>query len=182
MRRLVIIFFLAVLLKSYLNYSKFRKAKKILNEHKPYMDNIENNYYQYIPQAQKLLTETRLHTRQIIITYPVGYDMVASSTVSVIDNLYSRHPDIANNIALVFIELTNTYKTRMSEALSPAYWIETVMFLPSRIVDYLGCSPDNVATKLLQILYWLITPILVSFRTELYQIIVTLAKDFLQII
>ena len=56
-----------------------------------------------------------------------------------------------------FYGSVGVYKTRTLEALNPLHWVETLIFLPREILNYLGVSQANVVSKLLQLIYWFVT-------------------------
>ena len=62
------------------------------------------------------------------------------------------------------------------ECLSPLYWVQLVAFLPSKLCEYFGVSEKKFAPKIFQLLYWVLTPLLLCFRTQLYDFIVQLLQ------
>ena len=65
------------------------------------------------------------------------------------------------------------FKSRIFEAFSPLYWINCILFLPRNILTYLGLDADGIMSKILQLLYWITTPLIVAFRDSIYEYIAT---------
>lgn len=78
--------------------------------------------------------------------------------------------------------MVGVYRMRLIESFSPRYWIETVIFLPSRIIQYLGGKSDSLFAKLLQILYWIFTPLLIAVRDKIYVILAAFMEYIQKII
>lgn len=62
------------------------------------------------------------------------------------------------------------------ECFSPLYWIQLLFFLPSKLCEFLGISGDRIAIKILQIIYWILTPLILCFRSQLYDLIIQLLQ------
>lgn len=65
----------------------------------------------------------------------------------------------------------------MLECLSPLYWIQLLFFLPSKLCEFLGISGDKIAIKVLQIVYWVLTPLVLCFRSQLYSFVTQLLQN-----
>lgn len=65
----------------------------------------------------------------------------------------------------------------MMECISPLYWVQLVVFLPVKLCGYLGISETKAIPKLLQAVYWLLAPLLLIFRSQLYEFIVQLLQQ-----
>lgn len=106
----------------------------------------------------------------------MGYRKVASYNASITDNLSSKRADIVAGALEMFDKTVGVFRMRFLESISPLFWIEFFIFLPRRIVNYLGGEPDRIPVKLLQLIYWVAAPLLIAFRTEFYEFIITLIE------
>lgn len=74
-------------------------------------------------------------------------------------------------IPLIYLGI-DTLQYKFRQNFNPMFWVDFVIFLPKHIISYLGLNTDNVFAKLLNIIYWLITPILVIFRDRLWDFLI----------
>ena len=70
--------------------------------------------------------------------------------------------DVVGLMLHFFAEAKGFFKTGLLECISPLYWIQTILFLPSRLCEYMGISDSQVFVKILQLAYWILTPILIA--------------------
>ncbi len=178
----VIIFLCVVVVKLYINASKFFLAKRLRERYTDSFKRDGKPFEEYIPQTRKMFIDIGAGNTSIPVAQPLGYHQVATTNAEIIINLDSRRSDIVTTIMGLFDEAVGTYRMRMVESISPSYWIETLLFLPSRALTYLGCKPEALIAKLLQLLYWIATPLLIFFRSELYQQFIVLLQKAQQIL
>lgn len=62
------------------------------------------------------------------------------------------------------------------ECLSPLYWVQLIIFLPVKLCELSGISGDKLAVKIIQIIYWGLTPLFLCFRTEMYDFVIHLLQ------
>lgn len=146
----------------------------------------EEIYLQYLSKGSEVnILESKTAILQLftaagvadsLISYatPTGYGMLATGSASAFQNISSCRQDVVAAIARSFAEARGTFKHRIFETLSPLFWINCVLFLPQRIFNFLGIKDDSLLIKLLQLLYWICTPLLLVFRQDIYQYISTL--------
>ena len=65
-------------------------------------------------------------------------------------------------------------KARILESFNPLYWIETILNLPRIILGYFGLNQNSVSAKILQCIYWLLVPLLLAFRGQIYEYVIAL--------
>lgn len=177
----VVIFLCVVAVKLYINASKFFSAKRLREKYKDSFKNDGKPFEEYIPQTRKMFIDIGAGNTAIPVAQPLGYHQIATTNAEIIKNLDSRRSDIVDTIMVLFDEAVGTYRMRMVESISPSYWIETLLFLPSRALNYLGCNPDKLISKLFQLVYWIAVPLLIAFRSELYQQLLLLLQQVKQV-
>ena len=164
-----IIFLCVVVVKLFINASKYFQAKYLRRKYQESLTIKGKNFDEYIPQAKKLLVDIGAGKMAIPIAQRLGYQQIATSRAVIVDNLSSARSDIVGVALSLFDETVGTYRMRMLDSISPVYWIETLIFLPARALTYLGFASDSIISKLFQFIYWIATPLLIVVRTELYQ-------------
>jgi len=50
-------------------------------------------------------------------------------------------------------------RDRLLETFNPAYWIEAVIYLPRKMLAYVGLSPESLAARILQVIYWVLSAV-----------------------
>jgi hypothetical protein len=169
-------FFLAVILvKFFLNLCKYLSACKLRDK---YIDSRFNqkSFSEYIPASKKLFEDVGLRHASIPFVQALGLGKISSGHANVPDNLNNSSIALVEASVDLFDQTVGTYRMRMFEAFSPRYWIELVIFLPKHFVKYWGGAPDGIFAKLLQVIYWFATPILIAFRSYVYEFILTLLQ------
>jgi len=80
----------------------------------------------------------------------------------------------------MFNEAIGYYRDRTVEAFNPLYWVETLIYLPRTLLSYIGVNPENVVVKSLQVLYWLISPIVTYLYVAYESQIDNLLNDLIE--
>lgn len=91
--------------------------------------------------------------------------------------LHFRREDVMALALGMFSKAKGTFRMNMMECISPLYWVQLVVFLPVKLCGYLGISETKAIPKLLQAVYWLSAPLLLIFRSQLYEFIVQLLQQ-----
>lgn len=166
-----------ILVKAYLNTSKLKEAKSLKSL---YMDSLKESgksFEEYIPRAKKLFKDARLDKTMIPVMEPVGFGKVVSMNAQLTENLNIKRVNIVANTIPLFDEMIGVFKMRLRESFSVRYWIETILFLPQKAISYIGFE-ENILSRVVQIVYWILVPLLIAFRSNVYEYI---SKLFSQI-
>lgn len=93
---------------------------------------------------------------------------------SIIDDVYN----ISNKkyIEKLFIKSHGYYKYLFLRNFNPFYWISIVIFLPQKIVDYLGLRFKRKTIHFLNILYWIFSVTFTIYNDEITTFIKNLIK------
>lgn len=131
--------------------------------------NLHNEYFNWLADnktyfaiAQKkhlfknLVKKSNITDAHIPTTQFVGYGRIVEFNASVAENFPSRLSDFATVTINMFCEMEGVFKGRALETFNPFYWINSVIYLPKNILEFLGLSSTNVATKLIQLIWWAI--------------------------
>ena len=139
-----------------------------------YLSHSEIDFGQYTAALVQLFKQAGMKDRQIPFVQPMGYGQILQGHTSLFSNMNNLREDVVSNMLKCFAEAKGTFKHRIFENFSPIFWINQILFLPRTVLEYLGVSGESIFTKIFQLLYWIITPLLVIFRDNLCQYVLTL--------
>lgn len=131
----------------------------------------------YAAPARKLFKQAKISTPIVPYCEPVGYGKVMTTRVYVFDNMANKRQDVVCHMMNSFTQAKGYFRMSMLECLSPLYWIQLLFFLPSKLCEFLGISGDKIAIKVLQIVYWVLTPLVLCFRSQLYGFVTQLLQN-----
>lgn len=151
------------------------KWKKTLSFKKHY-DSFWSNYLSgnnvdennIVPKRQEIVALLKGANLNPIIKYfaePMGLGRVADRSANSFDNLFIANEEFISANMQAFSEATEVYRKRMWDSINPLVWLDTLFFLPQKILNYIGISENNLVSKVLNVIYWIlgvITPILVE--------------------
>lgn len=104
----------------------------------------------------QLFQNAGIHDATQPITEPAGFGLVRSSSFSVFRNLSVLESEVVAIVNGDFREAIGVYKQRVFESFSPIWWFEMIIYLPKRILIYLGIKESSSIIKLFQIVWWII--------------------------
>lgn len=141
-------------------YDKYWAVVLTANDHSP-LPNIECKKQEIIT----LLKEANIQPKVIHFNEPLGFGQVVMRSANSLDNLFFPNQDfiIANKIA--FSEASEVYRKRMINTINPLFLLDTLLFLPQRLLKYIGVSEENVASKILNVIYW-VAGFIISILTD----------------
>lgn len=88
---------------------------------------------------------------------PVGFGHVAAGTTSVFENWLVVDETVVGMMNRSFARAGGVYRDRQVQAFNPLWWVSLVLTAPRHVVKWLGGSGDEPATKLLTLIWGLIT-------------------------
>lgn len=140
--------------------------------HSDYFDWLDNKiaYYEIAKKKhtfKTLVKKSNVMDAHLPTTQPMGFGHIASFSASVSENFPNNSVDFATITNDMFCEMEGIFKNRILETFNPLYWLNLVIYLPKNLVEYLGLSSDNIGSKVLQLIWWLIG-IIGTVLIELY--------------
>jgi hypothetical protein len=146
-----------VLIKVVYNLYYFISVKRYFKKYQEYIDNKKDWYIQgHRQKIIKIFEKANLRDCVIPNIEPMGYGYVNTNGISLFNNIAILENDIATQVVKYLKESEYVYKTRMFDAINPVYWIESFVFLPKIILQYLGVKIEGLIIKIFQIVWWLI--------------------------
>ena len=156
------------------NISLFIRTCYYRKKYMAYLADTKANFVQFVPAVSKLFKSADLEEGYFAIAEPVGYGYLHTDSVPHFANLAHRREDFVGATLRCFDQAKQVYKSRLIESFSPLYWVRVVIFLPKHLFLYLGVSADSMFVKIIQLIYWIGTPLLIAFRDNLYEYIASL--------
>ena len=141
-----------------------------------YLKGACNDFAVHTAPVKKLFQQAKVSDIVLPYTDFVGGGHFRVTNVSVFENMAKTREDTVSAIQNCFSKARGTFRMNILECLSPLYWVQLVAFLPSKLCEYFGVSEKKFAPKIFQLLYWVLTPLLLCFRTQLYDFIVQLLQ------
>lgn len=156
------------------NFSALIRVTHYRNKYLDYLKNPEIGFREYTAPVVALFKRARVPDILIPFVQSLGWGQAIQTNTTLFANVDSRDETAITNMQRCFQEARGVFKLRMRQCVSPLFWIECLIFLPRDLLGYLGLSDESIVTKLLQVLYWFIVPLLALFRDELHQYIFSL--------
>ena len=168
------IFFIYKLTSNTVNWLKIRRyRKKYIN----YITNPNFDFMVYTESITKLFQRAGIKKALSKTCENLGAGLLSPGKFSLFENMGVLQEDIPPKMINLFSRAEGAFRARALECFSPFYWIESLLFLPQKIIKYIGLNSDNVFSRISQILYWIIVPLLVAFRTNIYHYILELLRN-----
>lgn len=97
--------------------------------------------------------------KYVPVAQPVGYGHIATSSVSVLENLSNNRQNIASIAMDCLLEAKGNYWSKFINSFNPFYWLRIIIFIPKYLFSYLGIKEESFLIKIFQLIYWLIAVI-----------------------
>lgn len=177
MNYLILFFVIVVLYKYFTNWFACRQCKHYLGEYQKHIQHPDSKFLELKAPIIRLFKTAGITDSSVTFVDYIGFDRVLEGKASIFDNLGRVDPRVSGLLDSKFHEAIGVYKTNMADAINPFYWIDFIIHLPQKISKYFGVPTENIFTKIMQAVYWLvgimITFIYTLFRQEIDQFIRT---------
>lgn len=170
MIKFLILAIFVIVFKSATNFAKWYRCKKLSKEHALWFKQNDEKFLYHKGEARRLLKGANIPDISIPISEPTGYGPIRNYTAPIFENLDSKNVYIASTVVGKFDEAIGTYFHRAIESFNPLYWLETIIFLPKSLLQYVGMDMNKPAFKLCNVLltfiWWLISSLFIFFNEE----------------
>ncbi len=106
-------------------------------------------------QVERLFRIAGLHKIRIPYVDAVGYGQLATGNIAPAENLDNLREDVVGTNIRLFERAIGTCKMRCIESFNPIFWVESVVYLPGKVLAFLGMKADNFFVKASQLLWWM---------------------------
>lgn len=145
-----------------------------------YMDYLAGKHGEFASctaPVKKLFKQAGVTDATVAHVEYVGFDKIRTGNARVTENLAVKREDVATHVLGMFAKAKGTFRMNLLECVSPLYWVQLILFLPVKLCGYLGVDETRAIPKLLQVLYWVSAPLLLIFRTQLYEAVLQLLQQ-----
>lgn len=154
-----------------MNLSRYIQCKRLLAVYERYIKEPKWTFVENQLQVINLFKGAGVEDSTVTHVEEIGYGNLQSSRPSVFKNMPVRREDIVRITLGMFHRAIGVYRSRMIETINPLYWIETIIFLPRQILNYLGVTPESVIIKIAQLIYWLAAFVFGIYRFEVEEFV-----------
>lgn len=135
------------------------------------------NFTSYSHSVKRLFESANVPDAPLAVCKPAGYGHIMTGSASLFENMGYIGPDSVGMMINCFSKAYGTYRARIFESFSPLYWINSIIFLPKKLLEYIGLSGESIFVKIAQVIYWIATPSLIFFRNDIYNYIAALISN-----
>lgn len=133
------------------------------------------NFREHKKSIIRLFDKVKINHPNFPNTQPTGYGMLCNNMFDAFENMHVNDERIAASMLNSFDTAKGEFKNRIFQCFNPLHWIETVIFLPKIVIEYLGFKENTVFTRILQLIWWIATFLYGVYNTEINNII----KEFI---
>lgn len=166
-----LLFFAAlVAVKFAVNLEKYCMSRRVYKKFRKMTDTSDNSIQILIPRVKQLVSDAKLEG----ITIPARFSYASALTGQkeyITDLLGCDDPVIVAKQELMFDRLLGTYQMRMRDSISISYWAGLLGCAPTRLVGLFGGNSSATWVKVLQVVYWILAPLLLVFREVINELI-----------
>lgn len=182
MNKAILFFIIVVIYKVLSNTYCFFRIKYLSQKHLEWFSDKAPNFPTYKKEVISLFKKAGIKNISTPAIQPMGYNRVASFNADIFTNFPCTHPDIFNGAIRMFYEAEGAYRQRILEAFSPMYWVDSIIFAPRKLLDYLGLDENKLffkACNILMTIIWWMTVFFISFyRGKINDIVTVLFGQF----
>lgn len=179
----VIMFVVIVLLYKILtNTYCFFRIRHLDKQHLLWLSGSNVNFPTYKNEIISLFKKAGIKNVEIPTAQAIGFNRIASFNADIFTNFPSQNPDIIQGAFRMFYEAEGIYRQRIFETISPMYWVDTILFAPKKILQYLGFDENKTMFKtcniLLTFIWWFIGVLVTFYGREINKLITILLSQF----
>lgn len=170
-------FIIFLTLNAVYNFYCYRQCSYFLKEFNNWLydEDYKGNLEMERERAIQLVKQAGVYDVLIPTTRAIGYGQVVNANINPMQQFPNRMLDVATQIVRQLESAKGVYILRIKYSYNPILWIELFIFLPSKIITYLGVK-SSVVKRAFNIIWWFIViviiPVLITiYSDELYNLI-----------
>lgn len=175
MKYIIFILIFVIATKLVINLYYFIICKRTYDTYKEWCTYANNNCPQTKSLAIKIFKKAHIKSSSVVITEPSGYGHLSTYKSDIFDNYPCLDERCIEFTIRAFEEAIGYFKGEMLNAINPIYWIETIIFLPKNILDYIGADTDKVSSKILNVVltfvWWVLATLAVMYKSNIISFI-----------
>lgn len=123
----------------------------------------------------------KANIRPTISTYaePIGFGHLVTQQFNSFDNLFLNNMTTISYNQTALLEATEVFKRRFFKSINPISWLELVIFLPQKTLEYLGVDSEYISSKVLNLLYWICGIVIAVFVEPIRDAIIMWLRSFM---
>lgn len=126
-----------------------------------------------------LLSKAGTKANVFYYSEPIGFSQVVNHSFNSFENLFLNHEPSVNYNCIMLIQATEVFKRRFFNSINPISWLETIIFLPQKILQYLGLDAKSSGARILNLIYWLGSVVIGVFVEPVRDAIINWVKSFI---
>lgn len=168
----LIIFWICRLL---INVYYFYRVVNLFKMYENFYKNNDSEVTLYKSEIRDLFKKANIEDGRILYTRPLGFNQIATGDASIIENMFVQRDDIVQSMLHYFNDAISTFRLRIIQNFNPIFWLECIIFLPKKLVEYLGITSSTLFINFFQLVYWTFSVIYSLYKNEINKFI----QDFL---
>ena len=170
---LLIFFVVALAIRAILNWSYLKQSDKCIKIYEDFYRKKISSIEYIIPTLQELSQKAGIPFDEATtpIKVPSSSDPDLYRTIqyqsSCLDQVRLRDPFVMDSVHSTMLQIRSVFQSRFHETFSPIYWIQVIVFAPQKLLLYFDIPATSIISKLFQLIYWIFTPIAISYRDTL---------------
>lgn len=114
----------------------------------------------------------KIHGKRTLATMyvkPVSPFQAKVSQADILASFPSTDSQLLQTELSILQNLKDAFDSKFLETFSPRYWFLLILLLPQKIIGYLGLNEDNLLSKLLNVIYWVVSFTFALFKPIIMQ-------------
>lgn len=141
---LIFIILLIIFIKAVLNFYKLKRLLKLEAAYKNYINHDTSwDFHEKKQEIITLLKGAGLKSSCVPYLKPADFGFVTKHNLDLFDNLAFNNEDINLLILSNFRQAAGVYKKRLLDSINSLYWLEVIIFLPQKVIDYIGFNGES---------------------------------------
>ena len=157
----------------YLTYkTHYNQAKKLKESYEKWFTNSSNDRpnNSIFKELYKLVYNKEIHP-----LYKVGNRAILQiSTVDAIASFPTRDIQVAPTIFALLDNICDHFYIEFEKRKTIKYFIDLYIFAPKNLLKWIGIPVNNILSKILSLIFWIISPAITIFREQLINWIMNL--------
>lgn len=177
----MIYFFLWILFVIFVQYcyeystykTHYNQAKKLKESYEKWFTNSSNERPNnaIFKELYKIVYNKEIHP----LSYKVGNRAILQiSTVDAVASFPTRDKQVAPTIFALLDNIYDHFYIEFEKRKTIKYFIDLYIFAPKNLLKWLGIPVTNILSKILSLIFWIISPAITIFREQLINWIMNL--------